>query len=150
MKLLVLDRITLNHLTICHKTVSKFVLAIPDIFFHEQIKLLVLHGNTRNYLTVIIIIITMCHQHRYPWPSLATTSHHPSLAAAPHRYIPYLHRAAVCKFELVWRGPQEYITLQCRAYLVCLIFIVFVMLYSCCFVGCCLQSLFNIARNILV
>ena len=43
---------------------------------------------------------------------------------------------------------------QCPAYLVHLIWIVFVMggrwLYSWCLVGCCHQDLFNIARNILV
>ena len=43
---------------------------------------------------------------------------------------------------------------QCSACLVRLILIVFVTggrwLYSCCFVGCCLQDLFNIARSILV
>ena len=43
---------------------------------------------------------------------------------------------------------------QCPACLVRLILIVFVMgcrwPYSCCFVGCCLQDLFSIARSILV
>ena len=43
---------------------------------------------------------------------------------------------------------------QCPTRLVRLILIVFVMggkwPYSCCFVGCCLQDLFNIARRILV
>ena len=43
---------------------------------------------------------------------------------------------------------------QCLACLVCLTWIVFVMggrwPYSWCFVGCCRQDLFNIARNILV
>ena len=43
---------------------------------------------------------------------------------------------------------------QCPACLVRLAWIVFVMggrwPYSCCFVGCCCQGLFNIARNILV
>ena len=43
---------------------------------------------------------------------------------------------------------------QCLAYLVRLTWIVFVMdgkwPYSCCFVRCCLQDLFNIARIILV
>ena len=43
---------------------------------------------------------------------------------------------------------------QCTACLVRLIWIVLVIggrrLYSCCFVGCCLQDLFNIARSILV
>ena len=43
---------------------------------------------------------------------------------------------------------------QCTEYLVRLTWIVFVMggrwPYSCCFVGCCLQDLFNIALRILV
>ena len=43
---------------------------------------------------------------------------------------------------------------QCPACLVRLTWIVFVMggrwLFSCCFVGCCLQDLFNIARSILM
>ena len=43
---------------------------------------------------------------------------------------------------------------KCPAYLVRLILIVFVMSsrwpYCCCFVGCCLQDLFNIARSISV
>ena len=42
---------------------------------------------------------------------------------------------------------------QCPTYLICLTCIVFVdgwWLYSCCFVGCCLQDLFNIAHSILV
>ena len=43
---------------------------------------------------------------------------------------------------------------QCPACLVCLTWIVFMMggrwLYSWCFVGCCLQDLFNIACSILV
>ena len=43
---------------------------------------------------------------------------------------------------------------QYPACLVCLTWIVFLMggrwPYSCCFVGCCLQDLFNIARSILV
>ena len=42
----------------------------------------------------------------------------------------------------------------CPACLVCLILIVFMMggrwPYSCCYVGCCLQDLFNIAHSILV
>ena len=43
---------------------------------------------------------------------------------------------------------------QCPACLVCLTLIFFVIggswLYKCCFVGCCFQGLFNIARSILV
>ena len=48
-----------------------------------------------------IIIIMSCCKHRYPWPSLATPPYRSSLLADPLGYIPYLHRAAVCKFKLV-------------------------------------------------
>ena len=47
------------------------------------------------------IIITSCHQHRYPWPFLATPPYHPLLPAGLQDYIPYRHRVAVCRFELV-------------------------------------------------
>ena len=64
-------------------------------------------------------------------------------------------------YSSMWRGPQEYIAyefiLTSPAVSVCLVrltLIVFVMggrwPYSCCFVGCCLQDLFNTARSILV
>ena len=56
------------------------------------------------------------------------------------------------------RGPQECLTYEfvttCPECLVCLTWIVFVMSgklpYSCCFVGCCFQDLFNIAHSVLV
>ena len=47
------------------------------------------------------IIILSCHQHGYPWPSLATPPNHSSLLAGPQGYILYPHRAAVCRSELV-------------------------------------------------
>ena len=47
------------------------------------------------------IIIFSCHQHGYPWPSLATSPYPSSLLAGTQGYIPYPHRAAVCRFELV-------------------------------------------------
>ena len=66
-----------------------------------------------------IIIIMSRHQHGYPWTSLATLPYRPSLPEGHQGYIPYLHRASVCRFELVaqpfsamWRGPQEYITYE--------------------------------------
>ena len=46
-------------------------------------------------------IILSCHLHRYPWPSLGTPPYCSSLLADPLGYIPYPHRAAVCRFELV-------------------------------------------------
>ena len=63
-------------------------------------------------IIIIIIIIMSCRQHRYPWPSLATSPYHSSLLAGLQGYIPYPHIAAVCMFELVvllllghMRGP---------------------------------------------
>ena len=37
------------------------------------------------------------HQHGYPRPSLATPPYRPFLLAGPKGYIPYQHRAAVCR-----------------------------------------------------
>ena len=118
---------------------------------------------------VIIIIIMSSYQGGYPWPSLATPSYHPLLPVGLQEYTPYRHRAAVCMFELVAlpllghvKGVHKTTSLisssllpqHCPACLVGLIWIVFVMggrwPYSCCFVGCCLQDLFSIARSILV
>ena len=50
---------------------------------------------------IIIIIILSCHQHRYPWLSLATPPYRSSLLTGPQGYILYPHRATVCRFELV-------------------------------------------------
>ena len=49
----------------------------------------------------IIIIIMSCRQHRYPWPSLATSTYHSLPPAGLLGYIPCPHIAAVCKFGLV-------------------------------------------------
>ena len=51
--------------------------------------------------TINIIIILSYHLHGYPWPSLATPPYCSSFLAGPQGYIPYSHRAAVCRFELV-------------------------------------------------
>ena len=58
-----------------------------------------LHRNDDIYINIIIIMLH--HQHGYPWPSLTTPPYRPLLLAGPQGYIPYRHRAAVCKFELV-------------------------------------------------
>ena len=42
-----------------------------------------------------------CRQHRYPWPSLATSPCRSSPLVGLQGYIPYPHIAAVCMFELV-------------------------------------------------
>ena len=50
---------------------------------------------------IIIIIIMSQPQHGYPWPSVATPPYRPLLPAGPQYYIPYRHRAAVCRFKMV-------------------------------------------------
>ena len=40
------------------------------------------------------------YQHGYSWQSLATPPNRPLLSADPQGYIPYWHRAAVCRFKL--------------------------------------------------
>ena len=116
-------------------------------------------------IIIIIIIIMSRHQHGYPWPSLSNAPYRPLLPAGLQDYILYRHRAAICRFEpllghvkgstgahLLWARPC--FSSSVPACLVRLILIVFVMVgrwpYSCCFVGCYLQNLFNIARSILV
>ena len=63
---------------------------------------------------VIIIIMMSCRYHGYPWLFLATSPDRSSPPAGLQSYIPYLHIAAVCMFELVVllfaRDPLEYIT----------------------------------------
>ena len=73
---------------------------------------------------IIIIIIMSRYQHGYPWPSLATPPYRPLLPVGLQEYIPYLHRAAVCRFELVVlpllshvKGSTEVLHLWARPYL---------------------------------
>ena len=47
------------------------------------------------------LIILSCHEHRYPWPSLATSPYRSSPLAGLQGYIPYPHIAAECMFGLV-------------------------------------------------
>ena len=114
---------------------------------------------------IYIIIIVSCRLHGYPWPYFATPPYRSSLLVGPQGYIPYPHRAVVCRFELVvllllghmsgsivehhlWARPCFFSNVLVR-----LTLIVFVMggrwPYSWCFVGCCLQDLFKIARSIV-
>ena len=37
----------------------------------------------------------------YPWPSFVTPLYRPLLPVGPQGYIPYRHRATVCRFEVV-------------------------------------------------
>ena len=49
----------------------------------------------------IIINLMLCHQHGYPWPSLATSPYHSSPLAGLQGYILCLHIAAVCKLVIL-------------------------------------------------
>ena len=46
------------------------------------------------------LIILSCHQHGYPWSSLAYPPYLSSLPVGPQGYIPYPDRAAVYMFDL--------------------------------------------------
>ena len=115
---------------------------------------------------IYIYIYIMSHrQHRSPWPSLATRFHRPSLPGGFQGYMLYQHRAFVAgcpafarPYNMVLRSSSlmssSPLLRQFPICLVRLLWIVFVMSgrwpYNCCFVGFCLQDLFNIARSILV
>ena len=53
------------------------------------------------YFIIIIIIIMLCWQHGYPWPSLATFPYRSSPQAGLLDNIPYPHIVAECMFVLV-------------------------------------------------
>ena len=59
------------------------------------------HTHTYIYIYIYIYIILSSQQHGYPWSSIATLPYRSSLLAGPQGYIPYRHRAAVFRFELV-------------------------------------------------
>ena len=123
-----------------------------------DVKLWLLHSNVWNHL---IIIMSHC-QHGFPSPSLATSL----LSIAPWRLHPVLaqiccrlllagHPTLDCPCEGVhWSTSLISLSLLlqlCPSYLVRQTWIHFVMsgqwLYSCCFVGCCLQDLSNTAHR---
>ena len=53
-------------------------------------------------IIIIIIIIISRHHHGYPWPSFDTPPYRLLLPTDLQGYNPYRHRAAVCRFELVF------------------------------------------------
>ena len=135
------------------------------IFFFFLIKAL-------QHCYVLQCIINHHHHHHVALSAriFLTVSRHTSLSSIDFgrssALHPDRHRAAACRFELDFLpllvhvqgstgvNHPSLLLQQCPACLVCLILIVFVMggrwLYSFCFVGCCFQDLFNIARSILV
>ena len=121
------------------------------------------------WLLLYICIIIMSHcQHGSPWLSPANLLYRPLLPVGLQGYILYWHSCCIevladhpvfaCPCEGVHRSillmNSSLLLQQCPACLVHLTWIVFMMggrwSYSCCFVRCCLQNLFNIAHNILV
>ena len=125
----------------------------------------------RELCVYLYIIIMLCCQFGSPWPALAIRLYCQSLLAGLQGYTQYQHRTVVysmqpiaghpafaCPCEWVHRCmsliSSSLLLQQCPAYLVHLTWIIFMMgsrwLYSSCFVGCCLQDLFNIAHSILV
>ena len=61
----------------------------------------VTHAYPHPYIYIYIYIIMSRYQHRYSWPSRATPAYRPLLPAGLQDYIPYRHRAAVCRFNQV-------------------------------------------------
>ena len=106
-------------------------------------------------LVNMIIIVMSRHQLRSPRPSPATVLYRPSLPAGPPGYILYRHKAFVCRFQLIVLPLLVHeLVPTSPTCLARLTWIIFVMgsrqPYRSCFVGCCFQDLFNIARSILV
>ena len=120
----------------------------------------------------VCVCVCVCVYHHQvvllAWISLILTIrfYHPSFPAGPLDYIPSPYRAVVDKFLLVsqdlhvsvkesirerhlWVSPY----FSSNVPHVRLTWIVFEVgdsrLYSCCFVGCCFQDLFNMTRSIL-
>ena len=81
----------------------------------------------------LIIIIMLCYQHGYPWPSLAISPYHSSPLVGLQGYIPYPHRAASFAWPYVdvHRSTSlissSLLLQQCPACLVHLTWIVLVM-----------------------
>ena len=115
--------------------------------------------------TINIIIIIMFHWYDgFPWLSLAICPNHPFLLPGLLHYILCPYRSVVgqpmmvCPFEGVHRITSlmslSLFLQQYSPYIVCLIWMVLKIggrwSYSCCFMGCCLQNLFNTVHIILV
>ena len=101
--------------------------------------------------TFIIILITFCTQHGFPWFSFYIHPYHLLLSVSRQSYILCPHRADVSKFLLIsqhWsvcvcKSPKENIFLW-----VCPYFSILMECFMwCCFKECCFDDLFKIAYN---
>ena len=77
------------------------IILILVLNLHYCIKCINIEGAYVNNQVFDVHIIMSCHQHGYPWPSLATSPYHSSPPAGLQGYILCPHIAAVCKFKLV-------------------------------------------------
>ena len=104
---------------------SHFILSERQGFFMFDNLLIAVHAFPMSILTLLsldeilllIIIIMLCRQQGYPWPSPATSPYRSLPPAGLQGYILYPHKAAVCMFKLVvllllGRTPLEYITYE--------------------------------------
>ena len=106
----------------------------------------------------------LCCQHIFPWLSLTIRPYHLSLPVGLLNYTLCSYWVVVDKFLLVVeylhnrrrtsRMSSSLLFQQCPRCLVHLVWMILEMggrwPYNWCFVGCCFQDLFNIARSILV
>ena len=153
-----------NHLTVCKEMSSCW-------FKNDIYKLSVYKSHTHTHTHMYIYHHHHHHHHVVPPARISLTlSRHFSLSFIASGRSSGLHPVSsmgCCMYVRAGRPAfaQPYVGVhrrtsvmssslllqQCPACLVCLTLIVFMMggwwQYSWCFVGCCLQDLFNIARN---
>ena len=112
------------------------------------------HHHHHHVLLLVWISLTL---------SLSPFIYHPSLPVGLLDYIMWPYRAFVDKFQLVVkhlcvhrRTSRLSSSLLLHQYPACLVGLIWMvleiggrLLYSCCFVTCCFQNLFNIACSIL-
>ena len=152
----------ITHLEI--KLPSKYYLSIIHIYTHTYI-----YSNIYIYIYIYIYISlsSSCHAASTDLPdplsSLVSIVHRSRQVFKSTSYIGtemlYIVSSwSPCLYSSIWRGPQDYVAhefVPTSPAVSCMSGSSnFVMggrwPFSCCFLGCCLKDLFNIARSILV
>ena len=90
----------------CNIVIQKAESSQITVVWCKLIFLLIQHINkTRSqnceYEYIIIIVIMLCCQHGFPWPSLTTRLYRPLLPGGLPGYILYRHSAVVCRYSPV-------------------------------------------------
>ena len=129
-KLFMLSRNICNHLTVCKQM------------------------NKVSYKVIVYMYITDFHDFLLPFIPIIHISRQVFQIKSRSRYVLVGRPTLVCPYEGVYEichfilaSPAVYL-MSCSSYLV--LEIGCKLLYSCCFIGCCFQDLFNIAHSILV